>query len=137
MMKAYIPLFMALLFFAGCATNQAISIRKSADETATDKDSTSYELIVLDNGFESWYLAHAKPVNYHDQNYYEYWNRQYVQAWNTHNLGSHYSRLLDGIIDYDPETDYGQEINHKLFYYFMYVENVLRIPIIPNGPKIF
>ncbi len=136
-MKAYIPLFTGLLLLAGCAAKQVINIEKAVNKTATDKDSTSYELIVLDSGFESWYLIHAKPVNYHDQNYYEYWNRQYVQAWNTRSLGDRYSRLLDGIIDYDPETDYGQEINHKLFYYFMYVENALKIPIIPNGPKNF
>jgi len=26
------------------------------------------------------------------------------------------------------------ELNHKLFYYFQYVEHVLRIPILPNPP---
>jgi len=132
-MKHDIIVLFSFLLMAGCASKQAINIQKVSDETAPD--SVSYELIVLDSGFESWYLSHAKPVNYHDQNYYETWNSRYVQAWNTHNLGDRYSQLLDGAIDYDRETDYGPEINHKLFYYFMYVEHVLKIPIIPDGPQ--
>ena len=132
-MKQEIIVLFSFLLMAGCASKQAINIQKVSDETAFD--SVSYELIILDSGFESWYLAHAKPVNYHEQSYYESWNRQYVQAWNNHSLGNRYSQLLDGTIGYDPGTDYGLEINHKLFYYFMYVEHVLKIPIIPNGPQ--
>ena len=38
------------------------------------------------------------------------------------------------IIGYEPNVDYGFKLNHKLFYYFQYVEHKLRIPILSNGP---
>ena len=46
------------------------------------------------------------------------------------------SSFFEPIIGYDPTVDYGFELNHKLFYYFQYVENVLKIQIMPGGPKV-
>jgi len=132
-MKQSMIIFFSLWLIWGCAGKQAISIREVPGKEASD--SVEYELIVFDSGFESWFISRAKPVNYHSQSYYEQWNRQYVQAWNYHNMGSRYAQLIDGIINYEPDVDYGPEINHKLFYYFMYVENELKIPVIPNGPR--
>lgn len=124
----------ALLAWA-CAVKQPVSIRKADTGQDPGKDSVEYELIVFDSGFESWFLSRAKPVNWHDQSWYESWNRQYVQEWNNRNMGSRYKELIDGYINYEPDVDYGPEINHKLFYYFMYVEHELGIPIIENGPR--
>jgi hypothetical protein len=116
-----------------CAVKQPISIKEV--DNKEEPDSVEYELIVFDSGFESWYLTRSKPANYHEQSWYEQWNRRYVQSWNNHNIGSRYSQLIDGMINYEPNIDYGPEINHKLFYYFMYVEHELGTPIIPNGPR--
>jgi hypothetical protein len=44
-----------------------------------------------------------------------------------------YSRFFETTIDYDPFLDYGLELNHRLFYYFMFVEKKLKIPILPSG----
>ena len=121
-----------VLVLAACGTQKQLQI-KAVDAEAAD-DSVSYELIVLDPGFESWFVAHSKPDWYHSQDYYENWNRQYVTAWNHKSMWTRYSQLLDGQINYETDVDYGLEINHKLFYYFQYVENVLHIPIISNGP---
>ncbi|MGV8091829.1 MAG: DUF6146 family protein [Mangrovibacterium sp.] len=132
-MKGYIILLLSLLLVWACAVEQPISIREMANEE--DSDSVEYELIVFDSGFESWFTTRAKPVNYHEQSWYEHWNRLYVLAWNNHHLGGRYARLIDGMINYEPDVDYGLEINHKLFYYFMYVEHELDIPIIPDGPR--
>jgi len=132
-MKQNIILFFFVLLMGACAVKQPLSIQEKDSKEASD--SVEYELIVFDSGFESWFLTRSKPVNWHAQSWYEGWNRQYVQAWNHHNLGSRYKQLIDGYINYEPDIDYGPEINHKLFYYFMYVENELKIPIIENGPR--
>jgi len=131
-MKQNIILLFFLLTIGACAVKQPISIKEVDKE---ESDSVEYELIVFDSGFESWYLTRSKPVNWHEQPWYESWNRQYVQAWNSHNLGSRHKELIDGYINYEPDIDYGPEINHKLFYYFMYVEHELGIPIISDGPR--
>ncbi|MGE4587179.1 MAG: DUF6146 family protein [Mangrovibacterium sp.] len=133
MLRVLIVVFL-LGLSVGCAVHQSVSLRESEEEAA---DSTEYELIVFDSGFESWYLSQARPLGYRDQSYYEQWNRLYVQSWNQGNTGSRYARLLEGIINYEPDVDYGPEINHKLFYYFIYVEQVLKIPVLSNGPSLF
>ncbi len=43
-------------------------------------------------------------------------------------------RSFQTIIGYEPGEDYGFELNNKLFYYFQYVEQVLRIPILDHRP---
>ena len=69
------------------------------------------------------------------QAYYENWNRQYVSAWNFNATQASKSNFFEPIVGYEPDVDYGLEINHKLFYYFQYVENVLKIEILPTAPK--
>lgn len=132
-MKTWIVCIFSLLIGLGCSTQQAVTIQEKTAEA--EEDSVSYELVVFDTGFETWFITRAKPANFHEQHYYEFWNKRYVQAWNYHEMGYRHARLIDGNINYDFNTDYGLEINHKLFYYFMYVENVLRIPLIPDGPR--
>ncbi len=96
-------------------------------------DSVEYELIILDPGFESWFLMYSRPDWYHSQRYYETWNLQYVTAWNAKVMTPRYSRFFETTIGYEPFTDYGLELNHKLFYYFQYVERELKIPVLPQG----
>ncbi len=122
-----------LILIAACASQQNIQIK--ATNTVDTEDSVSYELIVLDPGFESWFLTYSKPSWYHSQQYYETWNEQYVNAWNYNSIWHRNARLLDGQIDYNPQIDYGLDINHKLFYYFQYVENELNIRILSNSPR--
>ena len=50
-------------------------------------------------------------------------------------IDSRKNSFFEPIIGYNPEVDYGFELNHKLFYYFQYVENVLKIRIMEGGPK--
>lgn len=126
-------LIVLLAVFAACSTPKNIQLKEVAEND--EKDSVSYELIVLDPGFESWFITYSKPSWYHSQSYYENWNQQYVNAWNYHSIWRRNSQLLEGQINYEPRIDYGLEINHKLFYYFQYVERVLKIPIIENGPR--
>lgn len=124
-------LFLVLLLGACTAGRQAGKVELAG--TAPGDDSTSYELIVMDPGFETWFLTRSKPAWFHSLQYYENWNRQYVLEWNMKATSPRHSRIFETIIGYDPTVDYGLEINHKLFYYFMYVENELGIPVLPRG----
>jgi hypothetical protein len=94
-------------------------------------DSTEYELVVLDPGFETWLLT--KPMNMHSESYYESHNRIYVSEWNSRymNPGLHRD-LYETFIDYRPEIHYGLEFNYRLYYYFKYFEEVNGIDLIPG-----
>jgi hypothetical protein len=132
-MRNWIFFLGVALILASCAgTKKAGKVELNPSTEAVD-DSVQYELIVLDPGFESWYLTRSKPSWFHSLEYYENWNRQYVTAWNYKATTPRNNRVFDTTIDYDPFTDYGLEINHKLFYYFQYVESELGIPILQPG----
>lgn len=119
-----LPFFFALIM-AACSS-QRPQHRASAPEIAPD-DSTEYELIVFDQGFETWFLLKKSPALDHGLQYYKNWNRQYVDEWN---YRSGISRFFSSQIDYNPNENYPIEIEHKLYYYFQYVEQELNIPIL-------
>lgn len=92
-----------------------------------NKDSTEYELIIFDPGFESWFEKNRKPMWYYTNDYLAAWNRQYVTAWNEKArnplLVSHTGdNPFMNEIDYRPGINYGLELNHKLYHYFKYIE---------------
>ncbi|HZL12207.1 MAG TPA: DUF6146 family protein [Prolixibacteraceae bacterium] len=134
-MKKIIVWIGIILFVAACSSQKkAVETKHKTIEVATE-DSLEYQLETFDQGFESWYLLHDNPSQYHSQSYYEGWNRQYVSAWNANAMDSRKASFFEPIVGYDPTVDYGFELNHQLFYYFLYVENVLKIRIMSGGPK--
>jgi hypothetical protein len=135
-MKRLIIVVGALLFVWACSTKKGVvKIEENKDELAAVEDSIEYQLETFDARFETWYALHNKPSQYRAQEYYENWNRQYVNAWNYNSTQPGKSSFFEPIVGYEPQVDYGFELNHKLFYYFQYVERVLKIEIMPGGPQ--
>ncbi|MDD4799991.1 MAG: DUF6146 family protein [Proteiniphilum sp.] len=132
-MKKTIYFFAVAALLAACSGPKGM-VRIEPNGNTAEEDSVAYELIVFDAGFESWYMLQNAPARYRSQQYYEQWNRQYVSEWN--NLATHPRRrsFFQPIMGYEPGVNYGFELNHKLFYYFQYVEQVLGIPILTNRP---
>lgn len=135
-MKQILLGIVVILFIAACSTQKEI-VKSKNQSVEIANDSVEYGLETFDSKFEVWYQLHNNPANYRPQSYYEGWNRQYVNAWNANAMDSRKSWFFESIIGYDPTIDYGFELNHELFYYFQYVENVLKIPIMAGSPKIF
>jgi len=126
---AVIVLF--LFFLSSCGSNSSKKQNKTPKYSTLkldkiDSDSTEYDIIISDTGYES-FLATQKPMNFYSQKYYENWNRYYVLDWNDKVRNSiyhssKYQNVFDMYIDYDPSTNYGMEVNYKLYYYFMFVQ---------------
>jgi hypothetical protein len=135
-MKNLIYWIGAIIFILGCSTQKNTVKIESNDVETAEEDSVEYELVTFDSQFESWYKLHDSPSEYRSQQYYENWNQRYVSAWNYNTANPHKRWFFETIVGYDPTIDYGFELNHKLFYYFQYVENVLKIPIISGGPNV-
>lgn len=135
-MKRLIFLVVALIFIYACSVQQeAVKIESNDVETASE-DSVEYILETFDEKFETWYRLHDSPALYRSQDYYEGWNRRYVAAWNYNATDPDKRWFFESVVGYDPTIDYGFELNHKLFYYFQYVENVLKIPIMSGSPNV-
>ncbi|UBM63135.1 DUF6146 family protein [Candidatus Sulfidibacterium hydrothermale] len=123
-----------LLLAASCSSQKKVTAKKTKPVVEiAKKDSVQYKLETFDQKFESWYAMHNNPSQYRTLSYYEYWNKQYVAAWNAKASDPIRNPFFETIIGYDPSVNYGLKLNHKLFYYFQYVEHVLKIPILPNG----
>jgi hypothetical protein len=123
------------VLIAACSTQKGVVKVKSNDVENIVDDSLEYELETFDAKFETWYQLHNSPAMYRSQQYYENWNRQYVAAWNYNAMTGRRKSFFEPIVGYDSTVDYGFELNHKLFYYFMYVEHVLKIEVMPGGPR--
>ncbi len=124
-----------ILLMAACSTQKGLVTVKSTIGESSVEDSLEYALETFDGRFESWYQLHNSPAMYRSQQYYENWNRQYVSAWNYNAMSGRKNSFFEPIVGYEFNVDYGIEINHELFYYFQYVEQVLKIQIMPGGPK--
>ena len=136
-MKRIFFLMIVLAVVFACSTQKnAVTVNKNNTDQLTT-DSTEYDVETFDNKFEQWYRINDKPTEYRAQSYYENWNRQYVSAWNAKCRQGGRNWNFEPVVGYNPNEDYGFEMNHKLFYYFMYVENVLKVQILSGGPKIY
>lgn len=127
-----ISIMSILLFLAGCVAQQdPVMISESniisPDGEAEEKE---HDLIVLDPGFETWFLTTWSPAKDRTLSYYDSWNDRYVQAWNYKATHPGYARFFNSTIDYDMHEDYGMEVSRKLYYYFRWVETELGIPIL-------
>lgn len=128
-------LILSIVIFAACTSQK--SGERHLSPRIEINDSTQYELLVFDSGFENWYALRNSKVQERSKEYYHSWNIQYVSEWNNRVRSSRHSQIYGQPIDYHPNEDYPLEIEHKLFYYFQYVEHELGIPLLTNGPSVF
>ena len=136
-MKIKIFLIIASAIIISCSTPKGtVKIKDSKPpETEVVTDSIQHEMETFDSGFETWYKLHNNPSQYRSEGYYEGWNRKYVSAWNQNARSPQKNSFFEPIVGWEPNVDYEFKIDHELFYYFQYVENVLKIQIMPGGPK--
>ena len=123
-----------LLFLSVACASQKAAQKSHAPKIKAD-DSLEYELLVFDVEFDSWYLLKNSPALSRSKSYYHDWNVRYVNEWNYKIFASRHNEIFGDLIDYHFEVDYPYEIEHKLFYYFQFVEQVLKIPILKYSPQ--
>lgn len=124
------------VFFNSCSGTKNMTKNETSSVEVTGEDSIEYDVETFNSNFDLWYQRQNTPASYRSQSYYESWNRQYVSAWNAKCASPSRNWSFEPVVGYDPNEDYGFEMNHKLFYYFIYVERVLKKQIIPGGPHV-
>ncbi|MDH7912494.1 DUF6146 family protein [Winogradskyella sp. SYSU M77433] len=145
-MKKLIPFIILAILIASCKsynTNQTIDNGNSSalvdnDTVSISSDETDYEIIIIEPGFNSWLASTARPEGYYSQEWLESRNIVLVQAWNQRNLQPHtYNPDLYQLrIDYDVNTDYGYEVNYKLYNYFVYFQLKYKQQLTSFQPRI-
>jgi hypothetical protein len=135
-MKHFFILFTIMLFIWACSGPKTVVEAEKKEVPETAPDNVSYAMETNDDKFKTWYDLHKNPETNRSQNYYESWNKKYVKEWNRLSSQKDKNDFFVPIVGYNRTKDLGFEINHQLFYYFQYVENVLKIQILPGGPKV-
>lgn len=92
-------------------------------EIKQSEDSTTYELLVFDSGFESYLAKLPYTKDFYSNNYYKNWNVHYVIEWNSRVLNPiRYGAIYDNQIEYSSQIDYGLDLNFTLYHYFKFFE---------------
>jgi hypothetical protein len=128
-MRKILFVFTAGLAIWSCSTVKDTS-GPSAGLEQNNQDSTIYEVVIIDNQFDQWYLMNFTPVEDRSDEYYRSKNIMAVANWNGFYNSGKYKRFVDCYIDYWPTIDYGIEVNRRLFWYFKYIEETSGIRLV-------
>jgi len=145
-MKKIIPFIIVLILIASCKsynTNQTINNENKnslvqSDTVYINSDENDYEIIIIEPGFNTWLASTARPEGYYSQEFLESRNAIFVQSWNQRNMQpqTYDPNLYELRIDYDTRTDYGYEINYKLYNYFIYFQLTYKQKLSSFTPRI-
>ncbi|MEL1255464.1 DUF6146 family protein [Flavobacterium sp. DGU38] len=135
-MKKSVYILLIILTGVACSTASKKNIASSDNTSKTPlsdtiriaNDSLEYEVIIIDNGFNFWLASQAYPRNYYSQSYLEIKNQLYVTEWNNRVLQPqrYNPNLYEMRIDYDPNINYGYEVNYLIYNYMIYFQNTYK-----------
>ena len=93
------------------------------DTVVIENDTLEYQIIIIEPGFSTFLNSMARPEGYYSQSYLENKNRFLVSDYNrrVHQPLRYDADIYVQEIQYDPQIDYGYEVNYKLYYYFVYL----------------
>lgn len=98
------------------------------DTIRISNEELKYEVIIIDIGFNAWLNSRAFPRNYHTQSFLENKNLMYIREWNNRVLQPQLydPNLYEMSIDYDPNINYGYEVNYLIYNYMIFFQNTYK-----------
>ncbi|WP_318344870.1 DUF6146 family protein [Flagellimonas baculiformis] len=121
-------------------SNEEQAVFDSAEEEPVEikDEETEYEIIIIEPGFYTWLQSIARPEGYYSQSFLENRNAIMVINWNQRVLqpSMYNPNLYEMQINYDPNIDYGYEVNYKLYNYFIYFQRKYNQRLGPFFPRI-
>lgn len=127
-MRSFVLFALLACFASACGVKKNLNADKTL-ETVAD-DSTTYEITFSDPQFERWYQTNFSPAVDRDNSYYQSRNRIGVLNWNDYFVRGKYRRVISSYLPYSPAEDYGIEVNRRLYWYFKFMEESYRIPLL-------
>lgn len=129
-MKKLLTVIVLIITIYGCSSSKQVNQKKELTSTNEKQDTIrivneelEYEIIILDVGFDSW-LVTQKPMSYYSNQTLRVKNIFYVSEWNQRvsQPFRYNSDLYQQTIDYNPNIDYGLEVNYLLYQYFQFFQ---------------
>ena len=122
MRSAIILGIIAITFFACSTAKEPVRTNAVLEHTESQQDSTEYEVIIYDNRFDLWYALNYSEAKDRSNEYYRSKNIVASSAWDDYFRRGKYETVVLSQINYQPQVDYGIEVNRKLYWYFKFVE---------------
>ena len=132
LLKQFILLFCVSLFMYACGSSPIKNKTTQKEEPVIiANDSLEYEIIIIDIGFTTFLNSVAQPEGFYSQSYLEARNRAWVITWNNRarNPNTFNNNVYENIIDYQPNIDYGYDVNYKLFNYFLFAQRKYKMSL--------
>jgi signal peptidase I len=134
MKNSYYIIIILFCVFLSCTTSKTAlpstekTVAAQGDTVRIANDELEYEVIIIDPGFNSWLNSRALPRGYHSQSFLETKNQLYVTEWNSRVLQPqrYDPNLYEMTINYDPNIDYGYEVNYLIYNYMIYFQNTYK-----------
>jgi len=100
-----------------------LSADVQSDTIVIENENLEYKIIIIDIGFDPW-LRTQKPMTYYTDSYLSTRNKFLVNEWNrrVYLPGVYNPQIYEQLIDYEPNIDYGLEVNYMLFMYFEFIQ---------------
>ena len=124
-------IFMGLFLWACASSSIKKNTTKKEEPVVIANDSLEYEIIIFDIGFNAFLNSIAQPEGFYSQSYLEARNTAWVITWNnrvTNNIQFNQD-IYENIIDYQPQINYGYEVNYKLFNYFLFAQRKYKMSL--------
>lgn len=131
--SVYILVFVFCVII-GCTSSKSNFPRVDKSKTTQNdtikiaNDEMEYEVIIIDPGFSNWLNSRALPKGYYSQSHLENKNRIYVSEWNNRVMQPmrYNPNLYEMSINYDPNVDYGYDVNYLIYNYMIYFQNTYK-----------
>ena len=143
-----LPILFLFLILNSCGSQKEVlkisDEEKQVFESGTEEpveisdEETEYEIIIIDPGFNTWLQSIARPEGYYSQAFLENRNQILVINWNQRVLQPNRfnPNLYELQINYNPQIDYGYEVNYKLYNYFIFFQRRYNQRLGPFLPRI-
>jgi hypothetical protein len=132
-LKLYLYLITFTFFVVSCGSYPTKNNTTVKEEPVViANEALQYEIIIIDPGFTLFLNTVARPKEYYSESYLKIKNRVYVNVWNSRarNPQRYNSNIYENIIDYQPNLDYGLDVNYKLYWYFKFAENKYKMKLL-------
>ncbi len=125
-------MFSVALIFWSCSSSKIKNNTNIKEQPVViANDSLEYQIIIFDIGFNQFLNSVAQPKGFYSQNYLEARNNAWVISWNirANSPNQFNTNIYENIIDYQPNIDYGYEVNYKLFNYFLFAQKKYKMSL--------
>ena len=119
----YLIIFLSIFLMAACSPQNKTADNSEPTAIKPEKnDEGEWDIEVIDTQYDYFLNAVAKPMSMYSEGYLKSKNAFLVSEWNSYYISGRQRNVIESMIDYDPNEDYGLKFEYKLYQVFAYVQ---------------